>query len=126
MGIITFILNYIFNSTPSTAKTLTPLTEEDILKAIDELPEIPAPVKETSWPQAYTFTKVPKVKIWTNFKYIVNPDINLNSENTRIKFSIPCGFEWALPSKIWSLTAPFNAYDDEIAISYTLLEVDKK
>jgi len=106
------------------------LTEEDILKAIDELPTM-APSPEQSIPTKepepidYNLVKVPKPKSWADFQYLGKPEFrglpSIERDN-RIYFTIPCGFEWEPSLKVWFVTFPLNCHDDGVQDFFTLID----
>jgi len=105
-----------------------PMTEEELLKAIDDLPgeELvdEETVTETAWYEGANWVKVPRSKCWSEFKYIGKPEFRGLPEmdtDDRVYFTIPCGFEWGQTVKFWFLTFPANCDDEEIKDFFTIV-----
>lgn len=103
------------------------LTEDDILKAIDNLPnEIEEIEKEPvpSWHKGATWTTVPQTPCWSEFKYLGKPEFkglpDIQSDD-RIYFTIPCGFEWDQSIKFWFITFPANCDNSGIKDFFTII-----
>ena len=110
-----------------------PMSEEELLKAIEDLP-VEEPVSEehaseevittTPWCEGASWIKVPKIKCWSEFKYIGKPEFRGLPEidtDERIYFTIPCGFEWDQTIKFWFLTFPASCDDKEIKDFFTVV-----
>lgn len=112
------------------------VTEEEILRAIDDLP--PLPKKETSqksmdigfiekgYDEKDNMVEVPRPKSWSLFKYLGKPEYQglTNVErDRRLYFTIPCGWEWDDAVKFWFITFPLDGLNDDVVEFFTLMQM---
>lgn len=129
MGLISGIYNLI---TKKEENKTALITEEDILRAIDDLPDKTMPNKSnTELYEGASLVKVPKPKSWSDFKYLGKPEyrgLSYIEMDPRVYFTIPCGFEWQEgQTRYWFITFPLNGDYEEVQEFFTLatLEADK-
>ena len=97
------------------------ITEEDILRAIDDLPDAPVkPVKTV---------KVKSPGTWSTFNNLYKPEMvgleNIKQDD-RVYFTIPAGWSYNdnLEIQYWYMSFPFGGTVDDIVEFYSYSEID--
>jgi len=112
-------------------------TEEDILKAIDDLDEnfIVSYVPEAKKVEAVEAVEevdtvqLPLTPCWSNFEYLHKPDLGGLEEvgaDNRVYFTIPIGWTYDDDYTIqyWYLTFPLGCVEDDIIEFYSPVKID--
>jgi len=108
------------------AESKKDMTEEEILSAIDRLPNkqaATAPTPTVNDPTVTT-TAVREPGLYSLFRYIKQTDIYGLPENGKegaVSFLIPCGMEWDSSLKVWFVTFPLNGTVDDVVDFYTVI-----
>ena len=99
-------------------------TEEDILKAMESLPE--DPLEPTGYTEKELMCKVPKVGTWSMFQYLTDLPSGIEGDNNKFFYAIPCGREYGKEIKIWYIGAYFNGYYEDVFEYYTASDYSPK
>lgn len=104
---------------PETNKPML-YTEEDILKAMENLPDVTLEKEiEYGYKKEELTHSVPKVGVWSKFEYLsVSPHGKKEGKKTPF-FVIPCGWEYESELKMWYIGVHYNDMVEEVFEFYT-------
>lgn len=117
MGFLKGILNFLSKLEPKPEKEKfvnkpNLYTEEEILKAMDQLPDPPMPPKGYS--KGELTHKIPKVGLWSSFEYLNESPYGSDEGLVTPFFVVPCGWEYDTSVKMWYLGIHYNETIDKV------------
>lgn len=123
------VLKYLYNLTDNflnrnnNISNKPPLyTEEEILEAMDRL--VTKEKKVGGYKKEELTCKVPKVGVWSLFKYMTDSPYGISVPDKRFYFTIPCGWEYGADLKMWYLGVFFNSYAEDVFEFYNSYELN--
>lgn len=107
LGIVNDFLSKMGDSAKEDSYKHPPLyTEEDILKAMDDLP--PLPEKQIGYLLEELNCTVPRLGVWSSFEYLSESPSGFKDGKKRFFYVIPAGWEYEAGLKMWYLGIHFN------------------